>query len=236
MRSMEIKKIMEDIRAVDEIHLEERAKLLMEIGGFGVGGIELPVISPGARRIDTPQKEKQAALEESIRRLWSDAFLCYMERAFRACVILLATIIEATLRLELEKRQKVYSEMTLGQLISYCRKKNIISKKVASAAYRVNDLRIKALHFKLETEKPTVMGSIPEIDEIVPLNKYENPPVKFHENGSVSGDGVTLVWELGKGYGILYKFKVAAKGSFAEVKYILGSLYGLKFKSGQDWY
>lgn len=42
---MKLEKVMEEIKVGDEIHLEERALLLMEIGGYGVGGIELGVFS-----------------------------------------------------------------------------------------------------------------------------------------------------------------------------------------------
>ena len=46
---MNLEKVMERIKVGDEIHLEERARLLMEIGRYGVGGMELGVISLGEK-------------------------------------------------------------------------------------------------------------------------------------------------------------------------------------------
>lgn len=226
---MELDKIMEHLRIGDEIHLEERARLLMEIGGFGVGGVELPLISEHSGEI-TPEIAKRHALENTIRNLWSGAFICYMERRFRACVILLGCLVEATLTLEIEKKgvKENRKMLTLGWLVNYCYKKGLISKDIFDAANEVNALRNLAVHLKPEKEYPMkTTETIEDIDEEVSLKVFDKPPVTVSEEGWISGDDVIFVMRPGF-TGILYRFKKAADRAFRNVRFILKSLYGLR--------
>jgi len=183
-----------------------------------------------------------------MRNLWSDAFVCYVERRFRACVILLGCLVEATLSLELEKRRvkkpsasfldrlfRLHREalgierFTLGRLIEYCYGNKVISREVYGAAKEINALRNMAVHLKMEREKPLKsIETTPDIDEEVPLKDFKNPPVTISE-GWISGDGVTFVWRPGF-TGILYRYKKAADRAFKNARFILRSLYNIKFK------
>lgn len=97
----------ERIRGISEYHREEYARRLDEIGGPGVGGTELKY-SPFPRTFvaDTLEKEKQKqlALMDSISKLWEEATWSYVYGHFRACIVLLAIMIERALKLELEKK------------------------------------------------------------------------------------------------------------------------------------
>lgn len=225
---MNLEKVMEEIRVGDEIHLEERARLLMEIGGYGLGGIELGTISLGGK-IETHEEYEKAALESVIGELWQDAGVCYINHRFRACVILLACLIEAVLSLELIKKGDVNGkDWTLGTLITYCRKNKIVSGNIIKAAKEINDLRIIAVHLKIERDEPEKAFEHSDMDETVPLETFKKPPVMIHKNGSISGDDVLITFGI-KGSGIVYKFKKAAMKSYKHVKDILRSLYGLRF-------
>lgn len=229
---MNLEEVMEEISVGDEIHLEERARLLMEIGGYGVGGIELGVISPGGK-IETPNEYEKAALEGVIGELWQDSCVCYINHRFRACVILLACLIEAALSLALIKKGEVSGKgWTLGKLITYCQKNKIVPENVVKAAKEVNDLRKIAVHLKIEREEPTKAFRHSDLDEIVPLKTFRKPPVVIHKNGGISGDDVLFVLGI-EGSGIVYKFKKAAMKAYKNVKVILTCLYGLR--SNQSW-
>lgn len=229
---MNLEKVMEEIRVGDEIHLEERVRLLMEIGGYGVGGIELGVISSGGK-IETRKEYEKAALEGVIGELWQDSCVCYINHRFRACVILLACLIEAVLSLELIKKGKVSGkDWTLGKLITYCRKNKIVPGNVVKIAKEINDLRKIAVHLKIEREEPTKAFRHSDLDEIVPLKTFRKPPVFIHKNGSISGNDVFIIFGI-EGSGIVYKFKKAAMKAYKNVKVILTCLYGLRFN--QSW-
>jgi len=227
---LNLEKVMERIRAVDNIHLEERARLLMELGGFGVGGIELGCISEGVRELKTPEEYEKMALEVVIGELWHDSCICYINRRFRACTILLACLVEAVLCMELLKKGKVCKkDWMLGQL-KHCKEEGIVPRNVLEAAEAVNKLRIIAVHLKIEREEPRKTFEHSNLDEMVPITNFQRPPVTIHENGSISGDDVML--RVGsEGAFIVYKFKKAAMEAYKNVKVILSSLYGLKFKS-----
>jgi len=200
----------------------------MEIGGYGVGGIELGVISRGGK-IETLEEYKKAALEGAIGELWQDSCVCYINRRFRACVILLACLIEAVLSLELIKKGELCGKgWTLGRLITYCQKNKIVPRNVVKAAKKVNALRKIAVHPKVEREEPKKTFSRSDLDEIVPLKMFRKPPVVIHKNGSISGDDVLVVFGI-DGSGIVYKFKKAAMKAYKHVKLVLRSRYGLRF-------
>lgn len=225
---MNLERVMEEIRVGNEIHLEEGARLLMEIGGYGVGGIELGVILLSGK-IEPPEEYEKAALESVIGELWQDSCVCYINRRFRACVILLACLIEAVFSLEMMKKGEVSGKgWTLGRLITYCRKNKIVPRDVFEAAKEVNDLRKIAVHLKIEREEPMKAFSHSDLDEIVPMKAFRKPPVVIHKNGSISGDDVLVVFGI-EASDIVYKFKKAAMKAYKDVKAILTSLYGLRF-------
>jgi len=225
---MNLEEIIERIKLGDEMHLEERARLLMEIGGYGVGGIELGIISPGGK-IENPEEYKKAALKGVIGELWHDSCICYINHRFRACVILLACLVEAVLSLEIVKKREVTARnLTLGGLVSYCQKNKMVPRNVIKAAKEVNDLRKIAVHLKIEREEPEKVFEHSDLDEIVPLKTFRKPPVTIHKNGSISGDDVLVTFGIG-GSGIVYKFKKAAMNAYKVVKVVLRSLYGLRF-------
>jgi len=231
---MNLEEVMEEIKVGDELHLEERARLLMEIGGYGVRGIELGVIFPGGK-IETPEEYEKAALEGVIGELWQDSCICYINHRFRACVILLACLIEAVLSLELIKKGEVGGKnWTLGKLITYCRNNKIVPGNVVKVAKEVNDLRKIAVHLKIEREEPRKIFKYSDLDEIVPLKTFRKPPVMIHKNGSISGDDVLVSFNL-EGSGIVYKFKKAAMKAYKNVKVILTSLYEVKFSQPSEF-
>lgn len=157
------------IKVGDEIHLEERARLLMELGGYGVGGIELGVISP-VEKAENHEEYEKVALGSVIGELWQDSCICYINHRFRACVILLSCLVEAVLSLEVIKKGEVGGKAwTLGRLITYCEKNKIVPGTVVEAAREVNKLRIIAVHLKIERGEPEKVFEHSDLDEIVPF-------------------------------------------------------------------
>jgi len=72
------------------------------------------------------------------------------------------------------------------------------------------------------------METIQGIDEEVPLKAFKKPPVIVSKEGWISGDDVNFVWRLGF-MGIRYKYKKAADRTFKNVRFILRTLYSIKF-------
>jgi len=237
MDHKEIEEIKKYIKEMNEFHLEEEALLAKELGGFGVGsGFELGNI-PHPIRAEKKEEYKQLYLADSIKHLWSDAAICYVKRRFRACVILLACLIEALICLELMRKEVPFdSNWTLGQLIKFCKGKKIgrytppkeIKKLFANVIKdlkQINKLRIGAVHLKPEKEASM---KIDKWDELVPLEKFKCPPVKMGEEW-ISGDDVMIVDVKGRMY-ICYRYKNMAMKAYNHVQNILKSLYKIDFK------
>lgn len=242
MENNQIEKIKEMIKRGNDIHLEEEAFLVNELGGFGTGsGFELGGKVSDVIRAETDEEYKEMALDRAIHYLWGDAGVCYKKRRFRACTILLACLVEAVICLELSKRRIFYNpKWTLGELINYCKGNNtwgISPPKDIKKAFTdiikdlesVNRLRIEAVHLKLEKERPKEAS---KWDELVPIEKFVSPPVKI-EGGWTSGDDVTLhavrtLTGRWKNY-IVYRYKKMAMKAYHHAQNILRTLYRLKF-------
>jgi len=82
-------------------HLDDRTNRLKEIGGRGVGGLEIGVSIPSP----PPTCISQAALHFSIRKLWSKSMDSYIFGNFRASIFQLGSLLEATLLYEISRRK-----------------------------------------------------------------------------------------------------------------------------------
>ena len=218
-----IEEIKERIKRINEIHLEEEAFLVRELGGFGTGSdFELGRLLPNIEA-ETEKEYKEMNLDFTINILWEDAGICYINRRFRTCTILLACLVEALICLELTKREISYNtKMTLGQLINYCKGKKILTSVIEDIE-EINKLRIEAVHLKSEKEKPEEVG---KWDELVPVGKFKHPPVKI--GSMLSENDATVCIQSGKCY-VVYKYKKMAMKAYYHTQNILATLYGLKF-------
>ena len=229
----ELEQIKEYIKKSNEIHLEETAYLVQELGGFGIGsGFELANI-PFPKKAETEKEYKELALSDSICQFWRDAGVSFKNRRFRACTILLACLIEAVIYLELSRRKKSYPQnSTLGQLIAYCEKEKILLE-ILNEIKSVNKLRNIAIHLIYEKKTPEKLLQSEIFDEIVPLEKFKDPPAKVKmKPGYIEavGDDVDLI--LFPNQAIRYRYKKLAKAMYNHVQSILKTLYGMKFNFG----
>lgn len=211
---------------MDEYHLDERAERLQEIGGPGVGGLE-PRYSPHfITRAETEKEMKLLALEGSISRLWSEAATCYVDGQFRACIVLLATLLEAALKYELQRRDAEFSkQFTLGLCINKCRKHGILpedeNNPVTAALLKVNEYRNDVAHANIERYRPDTL-----LDGTGPEHEVRRVPdaSKYIKNGALTGDGETLSFGRG-GLSIIYHYKTAAKRTLECTENVLRFLY-----------
>lgn len=254
MIKMKVEELKGRLKEVLEMHLDEFAYRLEEIGGFGVGGVELDVTVPYPHAARSTSERKQQALALAVRMLWERATMTYVFGEFRGAIFLLASIVEAVLRLEVSRRglegsledycakkkskfpilgalQKSKRKPTLGPLIRFCEKTGILSKQASKLARKVNRLRIEHIHLIIETEMPEEASQITSRDEFVPLSQFKGkPPVEIKE-GWISGDGVAFVMDFKKGQtGILYKYKADAKKCLNSTKQFLKLMYPGKKK------
>jgi hypothetical protein len=211
-------------------HLDDRVNRLKEIGGRGVGGLELGVSIPSP----TPTCTSQAALHFSIRKLWQNAMSSYMNGNFRACIFQLGTLLEAILSYEISRRKlqkslnkyRKRSLQTLGILIGFCEKEEILSKENYSLALakEINKLRKEHIHLVLEKERPEDIFKVTERDEFIYLDNFKGDPPAEIKNGWIRANGVTVVIDA-HGAGILYKYKADAKRCYENIRKILNFLY-----------
>ena len=224
----------ERIKRINEYHREEYAKRLDEIGGPGVGGTELEY-SPfqGVFMADTPEKEKQLVLMESISKLWEEATWSYVYGNFRGCIVLLAIMIERVLKLELEKKEISAKGKKLGYCINLCKSNEIFpnedNNNIVKAAKFINEIRNDVVHANIELNRPKSLlyhtGSEHEVEEIKDLSKN----IKVAEDGSLflTGDGEHISFNfVGKPSAKhIYPYKKAAKDAIKEAEKILKCLY-----------
>lgn len=224
----------ERIKRINEYHREEYAKRLDEIGGPGVGGTELEY-SPlqGVFSADTPGKEKQLVLIESISELWEEATWSYVYGHFRACIILLAIMIERALKLELEKKKIGAKGKQLGSCIKCCKTNGVFpnndNNDIVKAAKFINEIRNDVVHANIELNRPKSLlyhtGPEHEVEEIKDLSKN----IKVDEGGNLSltGDGEYISFNLiGKPSAKhIYLYKKAAKDAIKEAGKILKYLF-----------
>lgn len=224
----------ERIKKVNEYHREEYAKRLDEIGGPGVGGTELKY-SPfrGGFMADTPEKEKQLVLMESISKLWEEATWSYVYGHFRACIVLLAIMIERVLKLELEKRRVSAKGKQLGSCINYCKSNGIFPKDdnndIVKAAKFINEIRNDTIHANIELNRPKSLlyytGPEHEVEEIKDLSKN----IKVAKDGSLyltgNGEYISFNFVSKPSAKHIYPYKKAAKDTIKEAEKILKYLY-----------
>lgn len=221
-----LEKLKKILLEMDEYHLEERAERLKEIGGPGVGGLE-PQYSPHfITRAETEKEMKLMALQDSISKLWSEAAMCYVNGQFRACIVLFATLLEAALKHELERRNIDFPErFTLGPCIERCRQRHILpeneSDRVTAAAIKVNNYRNDVVHANIERQRPeSLLGEKGPEHEVRPVRDRS----RYIKNGALTGDGETFL--LGReGFSIIYWYKAAAKNTLEYTKEVLKFLY-----------
>lgn len=214
------------LRWMDEYHLEERAERLKDIGGSGVGGLEPQYWPNFITRAETEKEMKLMALEDSIFMLWSEAAMCYVNGEFRACIVLFATLVEAALKFELERKGIDYPErFTLGECVGRCRQHRILPENVddavTEAALKVNDYRNDVVHANIERRRPEslLIGEGPE-HEVKPVQDVS----RYIKHGAITGDGETISFGRG-GLSILYRYKVAAKNTLECTEKLLKFLY-----------
>lgn len=212
-------------------HLDDRTNRLMEIGGRGVGGLEIGVSIPSP----PPTCTSQAALHFSIRKLWSKSMDSYVFGNFRASIFQLGSLLEATLLYEISRRKlkrslnkyKGKQHPMLGVLIGFCEKKEIILLKDNNSlalAKEVKNLRNDHIHLVSEKERPEDLFKVTERDEFIYLDNFKgNPPAEI-KNGWIRANGVTIVIDA-HGMGILYKHKADAKRCYENMRKILNILY-----------
>jgi hypothetical protein len=224
-RAEELKKT---LRWMDEYHLDERAERLQEIGGLGVGGLE-PRYSPHfIRRAETEKETMLLALQDSIFKLWNEAAMCYVDGQFRACIVLLAMLLEAALKYELQRQDVKFSKLlTLGQCIKKCKECGILSEDedspVIAALLKANENRNDVVHANIERDRPNSLldATGPEHE----VRRVRNAS-RYIKNGAITGDGDTISFGR-EGLNIIYRYKTVAKGTLECAETVLRFLYPL---------
>lgn len=221
-------------------HLDDRVNRLKEIGGRGVGGLQLgvsPPPPPSKIIYEEGENKSEIALYHSIHKLWENAMSSYIYGNFRASIFQLGILLEAILSYEVSRRklQKSLNEYlikkrsrypTLGNLIGFCDKEEILSKKNNSLALarEINNLRNEHIHLVYEKERPEDIFKVTEKDEFIYLDNFEGDPPAEIKNGWIRANGVTVVLDA-RGAGILYKYKADAKICYEKIRKILNFLY-----------
>jgi len=218
------KNLKERLRWMFEHHIKEYAKRLEEIGGPGVGGTELRYSPPTTEKAETREEMKRQALEFSIHLRWEEATWCYVHGHFRACIVLLATLVEAALKLELEKKQIDYDDKTtLGDCIRLCNRSGILSPGTKEIAYQINKRRNDVVHANIERKRPeSLLLDLGPEHEIEPI---EDTSRNISSDGYFVCDGETIEWSPGKGYSRIYLYKHAAKETLENTEKVLKFLY-----------
>ena len=219
----------ERIKRINEYHREEYAKRLDEIGGLGVGGTELKYrpLQQGVFMADTPEKEKQLVLMKSIPKLWEEATWSYVYGHFRACIVLLAIMIERALKLEVGKTINVKG-MQLSSCIRLCKSNGIFpnndNNDIVKAAKSINKVRNDVVHANIELNRARSLllytGSeherVPledmpeEIRNCVVTKNWKRTYLSPEEESKVS---------------IIYGYKKAARKTIRESEKVLKYLY-----------
>lgn len=222
------------LRETDNYHLEERAKRLEEIGGPGVGGLELrysPSFIKSGELVDEEDEKKMTvlALQDSIHERWCEATSCYVNGHFRSCVIILASLVETSLKLELEWKDIPYGEITLGGCIKLCMEKGILpngeNASIIHSLKRINKSRNDVIHANIERRAPASLIHYTG-------NEHESEPVQdisknISGDGAITGNGETISIHFGKETKVnkVYPFKAAARKTLEETREVFKFLY-----------
>ena len=162
------------VMGMDRIHLEDRARWMVEVYKPSIGGMELLLPSKDLTKVDTEEKRRILILQSSTFRLWNEATVSYVYERFQGCIILLAAMLEATLELKLRlmnlwrKFEETYKpeDRTLGRLLKFCESKDVLSTEIIKLGWKVNNLRIDAVHLKAKKRVPQNMVDVTNLDEI----------------------------------------------------------------------
>lgn len=210
------------LRDIHEYHIEEYAERLEETGGPGVGGTE-PRYHPGSTtKAETSEELKMIALKNSVSRLWNEATWCYVYGQFGACIALMATLLEATLKFESEKRGIEYHQdkATLGTCIG--KAQDFLPEKIAEIAVGINDRRNDVVHANIERKRPESLSHPLGLEhEVQPIEDIS----RNIAGGGITGDGETIVWSRGKAWQRIYLYKSAARQTIENTQTILKFLY-----------
>jgi hypothetical protein len=216
----------ERLFGIVEYHIEEWVDRLSEMGGPGVGGTELAFRPPYTSPAETHDEYVKLALEESIFRTWEEATWCYVYGKYSASIILVAVLLEITLKYELIKRNLLSKTSTLGVIINKASVENILPDQLILKAKDINTRRNDIVHSNVQTDRPESLihhtGNEHEIEPINDLSK------NISEDGWISGDGETIEISFGSShptYSRVHIFKRAAKASINEIREILEFLY-----------
>jgi len=214
------------LRSMDEHQLKERAERLKEIEGPGGGGTEPRYYPYFITQANTEKELRLMVLQDSIFDLWNEAAMCYVDGQFRACIVLIATLLEATLKYELERQGIDFPELlTLGGCIDRCSRRHVLpedeTNPVTRAALKVNECRNDILHANIERHRPQSLFITdgPE-HEVRPLRD----PSRYIRDGALTGDGETISFGQG-GLSIVYRYKAAAKNTLTDTEEVLKYLY-----------
>lgn len=210
------------LRDMHEYHLREYAERLEEVGGPGVGGTEPRHYPHSVVTAETQDELKLIALQQSVCRHWSEATWCYVYGQFRACITLMAALLEATLKLEFEERGIEYDHKraSLGKCIE--KADGFLPPEVAEAAYRVSNARNDVVHANIERQRPeSILHHTGPEHEVRPIRDIS----RNIEGGCITGDGETIEWSRGQGWRRIYLYKHAAKETIENTARILKFLY-----------
>jgi len=239
--SVEFEKAKQQLQAMDRIHLEDRARQMMEVYEPPIGGMEFGIgRSRGLAKIETEEELKNTALEMSTDFLWNQATTCYVYGNFQACIILLATMLEAALDLKLriaglsKEFEKTYprpEDRTLGRLLRFCESKEVLRSEFVKDGWRVNDLRIDAVHLK--SGRKIMQGALtPDTSDLDEIQFFKNVeelkgrPVEVNEKeGWMTGDGVIFGIDFQRHrYYIVYKFKAGAREALERTRNVIQAI------------
>jgi hypothetical protein len=235
---VEFEKAKQRLKAMDRIHLEDRARQMMEVYEPPIGGMEFGLgRRRGLTKVETKEELEAFSLEMSTDYLWSQATECYVYGNFQACIILLATMLEAALDLKLrvaglskefEKTHPRPEDRTLGRLLRFCESKKILRSEIIKDGWSVNNLRIDAVHLK--SSRKMAQGTfVTDLDEIQFFNNVEElkgRPVEVNEKeGWITGDNVAFGIDVQRHrYYIVYKFKAGAKEALERTRNVIQAI------------
>ena len=209
------------LRDMHEYHIDEYVERLYEIGGPGVGGTEPRHHPHSVTRAETERELKMVALQQSVSTLWCEASWCYVYGQFRACIALMATVLEAALKLELEQRGTEYDQerTTLGKCIEKARA--FLPAEIVELAQRINNTRNDVVHANIERTRPESvfhpLGAEHEVQSLEDISRNI-------KDGGIAGDGELLVWSSEKGWERVYLYKRAARETIENAERILSFL------------
>ena len=235
---MEFEKAKQRLKATDRIHLEDRARHMMEVYEPPIGGMEFGLgRRRGLTKVETKEELEAFSLEMSTDYLWNQATACYVYGNFQACIILLGTMLEAALDLKLrvaglskefEDTDSRPEDRTLGRLLRFFESKKILRSEIMKDGWRVNSLRIDAVHLK-SSRKMTEGTFVTDLDEIQFFKNVEElkgRPVEVNEReGWIAGDNVTFGIDVQRHrYYIVYKFKAGAKEALERTRNVIQAI------------